>query len=158
MPAPRFNASVMQLMAGTSSSLWSYRDARVCLVRSTSLGINSFKSGDGTSISVANREDGTSDGIATWSPDTWRLTNWGREGLYGGLNDAGAAAPTGSASRLCHNAGAGPVANSATTGSLSVTTDKTDYAPGSTATFTVTGVARKLGRIPARRPVERPRR
>ena len=74
MPATRFATvrQVLQLMAGTSSSLWSYRDARARLVRSTRLGSTSFESGDGKTISLANREDETSDGITTWSPDTWR--------------------------------------------------------------------------------------
>ena len=50
-------------------------------------------------------------------------------------------ASTGIASLPHVEAGAGSVAKPFANGSLSVTTDKTDYAPGSTATFTVTGIA-----------------
>ena len=55
--------------------------------------------------------------------------------------DGAVAAPSGSASLLGSNAGGGSVENPSANGSLSVTTDKMDYAPGSTATFTVNGVA-----------------
>ena len=50
------------------------------------------------------------------------------------------AAIVGTASRLSLGAGNGPGAASPTTQSMTVTTDKADYAPGSTATFIVAGV------------------
>ncbi len=165
MPATRFNfflkrEAILQLMAGTSSSPLSYRDALARLVRSTSLGSTSLESGDGKTSSLGIGEDDTVDGNTTWNPDNWQPTNWGGNEFQGGANATGGAhpgttlwphidqttspdavaAPSGSASLLGRDAGAGSVADPSANGSLSVTTDKTDYAPGSTATFTVNGV------------------
>ena len=163
MPATRFNLFVRReatlLRAGFPSSPWSYRNALARWVRSTRLGSTLFELGDGKTNSLDIPEDETSDRITTWSPDTWQPTNGGsnefkavpmprEEPQHSGDGidettsaDGAVAAPSGSASLLGSNAGGGSVENPSANGSLSVTTDKMDYAPGSTATFTVNGVA-----------------
>ena len=85
-------------------------------------GLHHYKPDDGTAADT--------DGFSTNSVATQFTTQ-----------DSGtAAAIVETASRLSLGAGSGPGTASPTAQSIAVTTDKADYAPGSTATFTVTGV------------------
>ena len=89
---------------------------------------------------IVAQDDEPQDEITTQSSNAaWRLRADDPTSVAS-ATDGGVATSIGTASLVRNNAPDGSPVSSPSPGSLSITTDKTDYAPGSTATLTATGV------------------
>ena len=136
--AVRFSAT--QWLAQTSSSPWNSGDRRAQWFCSVSLGGSRFEAGGKKSFPFVGGDDEPREESTTQSSNTaWPLQANDATSVASRTDDS-VAAPIGTASLIRGNVTDGSPVSSPPSGSLSVKTDKADYAPGSTATFTATGV------------------